>query len=209
MPDGRHARGERTRIAVLTRAADVASVEGLDGVSIGRLAADLDISKAGVFAHFGSKEELQLATIRAATERFVGEVVEPASAEPDGLARLWSLCEHWIVYARTGVFPGGCFFLNVASEYDARPGRVRDELAGARRRWLGLYERAIDVARAQGELDTGVAPTDLAFELDALGMAANLHSQLCDDPVVFDQARSAMLDRLRRLATAPRSLPTV
>ena len=201
--DGRLARGERTRAAVLQRAADIASVDGLDGLSIGRLAADLTVSKAGVFAHFGSKEELQLATIRAARERFIGEVVAPALDVPDGLDRLVALCERWLDYSRSGVFPGGCFFFSVAAEYDAKPGRVRDEIAAARRLWLGTYEAVIASARRRGDIDAEVDPAVLAFELDALGMAANLHAQLCDDPSAYDRARAVMFTRLRSAATVP------
>jgi AcrR family transcriptional regulator len=194
--DGRVARGERTRAAVLARAADIASVDGLDGLSIGRLAADLSVSKAGVFAHFGSKEELQLATVRAAADRFTEAVIVPAFAEPEGLDRLVALCERWLDYSRRDVFPGGCFFFSVAAEYDAKPGRVRDEIAAVRRRWLGAYEQLVAAAQARGELDDAVDPTALAFELDALGMAANLHAHLCDDRTVYDRVRAAMLARV-------------
>jgi AcrR family transcriptional regulator len=201
--DGRLARGERTRTAVLRRAADIASVEGLDGLTIGRLAADLQVSKAGVFAHFGSKEELQLATIRAASDRFVDEVVAPALDVPDGLDRLVALCDRFLSYSRRGVFPGGCFFFSVAAEYDAKPGRVRDEVAAARRGWLDTYAAVVTAAQRKGELDPGADPAAVAFELDALGMAANLHARLCDDPAAYDLARGAMLARLRSLATGP------
>jgi AcrR family transcriptional regulator len=203
MTDGRLARGDRTRAAVLRRAADIASIEGLDGLTLGRLAADLRVSKAGVFAHFGSKEELQLATIRAASERFVDEVVAPALDVPDGLDRLVALCDRFLSYSRRGVFPGGCFNVSVAAEYDAKPGRVRDEVAAARRGWLDTYASVIGAAQRRGELDPGADPAAVAFELDALGMAANLHARLCEDPAVYDQAREAMLARLRSLATGP------
>lgn len=201
MTDGRLARGERTRAAVLRRAADIASIEGLDGLSIGRLAEDLAVSKGGVFAHFGSKEELQIATIRAASERFTDEVVLPALDAPDGLARLVELCDCWLDYSRSDVFPGGCFFFNVAAEYDAKPGRVRDEVAAARRTWLGALEAVIDSARRRGELDDTTDPAALAFEIDALGMAANMHAHLFDDPAVYERARASMLARLQAMAT--------
>jgi AcrR family transcriptional regulator len=198
--DGRVARGDRTRAAVLRRAADIASVEGLDGLSLGRLAAEVGVSKAGVFAHFGSKEQLQLATIGAAADRFTTEVIAPVHDVPDGLARLAALCTHWMDYCRRDVFPGGCFFFSAFADYDAKPGRVRDELASARWDWLGMIEALVGAAQRQGELDPAVDPAALAFELDALGMIANLHVKLCDDPTVLDRARESMLDRLRRLA---------
>ena len=200
--DGRVARGERTRSAVLRRAADIASIEGLDGLSIGRLAADLSVSKAGVFAHFGSKEALQLATVRHAAERFTDAVVTPVLAVPDGLPRLVALCDRWLAYSAERVFPGGCFFFGAAAEFDARPGPVRDELAAARRAWLDLYEAAAAAAQRRGEIDAGVDPAELAFELDALGMAANLHAQLCDEPGIHARVRAMMLARLRAVATA-------
>jgi AcrR family transcriptional regulator len=199
--DGRVVRGERTRAAVLQRAADIASVDGLDGLSIGRLAGDLAVSKAGVFAHFGSKEELQLATIRAASDRFRDEVIAPVLDRPDGLERLVALCDRFLDYSRRGVFPGGCFFFSVSAEYDAKPGRVRDEIAEARRMWLGVYEALVAAAQRHGELDAAIDPAALAFELDALGMAANLHHQLCDEPAVFGRVRASMLARLRGVAT--------
>ena len=129
--DGRIRRGDETRRAVLRRAVDVASVEGLDGVTIGRLALELSISKSGLFAHFGSKEELQLATIRAARAIFSQAVVTPALAQPAGMPRLRALLEGWLDYSRGREFPGGCFFSRATHEYAARPGAVRDALAEA------------------------------------------------------------------------------
>jgi AcrR family transcriptional regulator len=199
--DGRLARGARTRAAVLRRAADIASVDGLEGLSIGRLASDLAVSKAGVFSHFGSKEELQLATVRAAGDRFADQVVVPALDVPDGLGRLVALFDRFVDYSRTDVFPGGCFFFGVAAEFDAKPGRVRDEIADARRRWLGVYEAIVLAAQSAGEIDATADAATLAFEIDAVGMAANLHAHLCDDPTVYDRARSSVLARLRAVAT--------
>jgi hypothetical protein len=149
-------------------------------------------------------------TTRAVSERadrFVTEVVTPVLQGPQGLAQLWALCDRWIGYARECVFPGGCFFLNVAAEFDARPGPVRDAIAEARRNWLAVYESAISHAQERHELDPAVDPAALAFELDALGMAANLHAMLCDDRAIFDQARASMLDRLRSVATDSSVLP--
>ncbi|HEX8188504.1 MAG TPA: helix-turn-helix domain-containing protein, partial [Pyrinomonadaceae bacterium] len=125
----RRAHGERTRQAILEAAVDIASEEGLEGLTIGRLAAELSMSKSGLFAHFGSKEELQLATVEAARDVFVREVVRPAFGAPRGLARLWQLCDVWLGYVRREVFRGGCFFAAAAAEFDGRPGAVRDRVA--------------------------------------------------------------------------------
>lgn len=205
--DGRRARGNRTRAAVVARAADIASIDGLEGLSMGRLAADLGISKAGVFTHFGSKEALQLATVQAASGRFSAEVIEPAGSAPEGLPQLWALMEHWINYSRTGVFPGGCFFFQVAAEFDARTGPVHEELAAVRRRWLGFIEGMIERGQELGHLVPEVGATQLAFELDALGMATNLHARLCDDPSVYASTRTAMLARLQSLTVDRKLLP--
>lgn len=196
-------RGEQTRSAVLTRAMDVASVEGLDGLSIGRLATELGVSKSGVFARFGSKEELQLATVGAAREIFVEHVVRPAFGSPPGVERLWRLCERWLEYARGRVFPGGCFFFAAAAEYDARPGRVRDAVAAALAEWAALLARAAEDARQLGELESTCDARQLAFELDALGVAANARAVLHDDDTAYDLARTGIRIRLATVATVP------
>ena len=132
----RKARGDRTRQAILEVAVDVASAEGLEGLTIGRLAAELSMSKSGLFAHFGSKEELQLATVEAARDIFIREVIRPSFEAGKGLARLWKLCDVWLAYVRSEVFRGGCFFAAAAAEFDGRPGLVRDRVAGIMKEWL-------------------------------------------------------------------------
>ncbi len=201
--DGRLLRGEQTRRTIVERAADIASIEGLEGLSIGRLATELGISKSGVFAHFGSKEELQLATVESARERFIRAVVEPARQSPPGIRRLSALCETWLAYVREPVFPGGCFFCTADAEFNAREGRIRDALAQARRDWLGYIEHTIDVARERGEIADAVEPRQLAFELDAFLRAANTDGLLYDDASAYDRARTALRDRLRAAATNP------
>jgi AcrR family transcriptional regulator len=204
--DGRVLRGERTRRAILDRAMDIASVDGLEGLSIGRLASDLDVSKSGVITHFGSKEELQLATVRAAIEVFTEHVVRPALELPAGLRRVWRLCELWLDYER-GIFPGGCFFANVAAEFDARPGRVRDAIARSQRDFRALFERLIARAVEVGELPADADAAQLTFELKALGASANAEFLLYDEPAAYQRARTAMLSRLRTLAVDPSLLP--
>ncbi|MGW7115187.1 TetR/AcrR family transcriptional regulator, partial [Streptomyces xanthophaeus] len=184
MADGRVERGNQTRRAVLERTVRTASVDGLEGLSLGKIAADLGLSKSGVFALFGSKEDLQLATVRAAVEVFVAQVVRPVREDPAGLAKVWRLCELWLDYSRGRTFPGGCFFYGVSAEFDARPGPVRDEIAKARSDWTRYVERGLDEARQAGGFRAGADPAEvpqLAFEFIALMELANAHSVLHDD----------------------------
>jgi AcrR family transcriptional regulator len=199
--DGRLQRGDQTRRAVLRRAVDLASVEGLDGVTIGRLAAELSISKSGLFAHFGSKELLQLATIRAARAIFAQAVVAPALAQAPGMARLRTMLEAWLDYSSGREFPGGCFFSRATHEYAARPGAVRDSLAEIDEEWLTLVAGAVDEARELGEVRAEVDARRLAYELDAFLDSANLHSLLTGDQSVYDLARAAVRERLDTVAT--------
>jgi len=198
--DGRIRRGDETRRTVLRCAVDLASVEGLDGVTIGRLAQELSISKSGLFAHFGSKEELQLATIRAARAIFGQAVVVPARAQPAGLARLRALLEAWLDYSRGRQFPGGCFFSRATHEYAARPGPVRDALAEVDREWLELVATTVQEARELGEVRDDVDARQLAFELDAYLDSANLRSLLAGGQAVYDLARAAFEERLDAVA---------
>ena len=193
--DGRIRRGERTRREVLRAAVDIASVEGLDGLSIGRLAAELKMSKSGLIAHFGSKEALQLATIRAARAIFATTVVEPALQAPAGLARVQALVDAWLEYSSDRRFPGGCFFARAAHEYAARTGAVHDALVGIDEEWLELLEEAVRAAQEVGDLDPSVDAAQLAFDLDAYLDSANLRS-LLGRPRVYEQAARAIDARL-------------
>jgi AcrR family transcriptional regulator len=204
----RRAHGERTRQAILEAAVDIASEEGLEGLTIGRLAAELSMSKSGLFAHFGSKEELQLATVEAARDIFVREVIRPAFEAPKGLARLWGLCDVWLEYVRREVFRGGCFFAAAAAEFDGRPGAVRDRVAAIMKEWLAVLGRSVAEAQGEGQLDASADPAQLAFELNALEMGANWAYQLHGDRQAFKRARAAMVERLRRLAT-PEGIPVL
>jgi AcrR family transcriptional regulator len=195
--DGRLARGDQTRRAVLRRAVDIASVDGLEGLSIGRLATELGISKSGLFAHFGSKEELQLATIQAARERFVKLVVDPVRDAPRGLARIEALVDRWLTYMEQDAFAGGCFFAAVRAEFDSRPdGQVRDAIAADQRDFHALIARQVRLGQEAGEIRADVDPDQLTFEIDALGGATNGRFQLLRDPAVFEQARRAIRARL-------------
>lgn len=204
--EARKARGDRTRQAILEVAVNVASAEGLEGLTIGRLAAALSMSKSGLFAHFGSKEELQLATVEAARDIFIREVIRPSFEAEAGLARLWQLCDVWLAYVRDEVFRGGCFFAAAAAEFDGRPGLVRDRVGEIMKAWLAILKRSINEAREAGQLNADADPAQLAFELNALEMGANWAFQLYGDRQAFSRARDAMLERLRRHATASGSL---
>ncbi|MEV2251839.1 TetR/AcrR family transcriptional regulator [Streptomyces sp. NPDC050147] len=206
-PDGRVERGNQTRRLVLRRTVDIASVEGLEALSVGRIATELKLSKSGVFALFGSKEELQLATVRAAGRIFLDAVVEPARQSPPGLDRVWQLCARWLDYSEQRVFPGGCFFYGVIAEFDAREGAVHDALVRANRDWTGQVERCVAEARDTGELLPDTDVPQLAFELIAPMEAANAHSVLHEEPDAYRRAGVAITARLRAAATTPSRVP--
>jgi AcrR family transcriptional regulator len=178
------AKGAGTRAAILERAVDLASVEGLEGLTIGRLAAELGMSKSGLFAHFGSKQELQLAAVETAARRFRVAVVDPAMDAPEGGPRLRAMADAYLAHIESGAYSGGCFWAATSAEYDDRPGPVRDAIAGALDAWLGELSRQARVAGAE-------VPDRLAFELYAVVMAANLRYRLSGDRRVFRHARSA------------------
>ena len=202
----RKARGDSTRQAILEVAVDVASAEGLEGLTIGRLASKLSMSKSGLFAHFGSKEELQLATVEAARDIFIREVIRPAFEAGKGLPRLWKLCDVWLAYVKGEVFRGGCFFAAAAAEFDGRPGPVRDRVAAIMKEWLAVLRASIAEAQEAGQLNADADPAQLAFELNALEMGANWAFQLYGDRQAFSRARDAMLERLRGHSTASGAL---
>ncbi|WP_280727751.1 TetR/AcrR family transcriptional regulator [Kitasatospora sp. MAA4] len=205
--DGRVQKGNETRRLVLGRAAEIASVEGLAGLSLGRLATELELSKSGVFALFGSKEELQLATVRAAQRIYLDQVVEPVLELPAGVGRLWQLCLRWLEYSRTRVFAGGCFFYAVGAEFDAQPGRVRDALAAGSRAWHRTVLDFLESALAAGELHPDADLEQLTFELVSFLEYANAMSLLHDDEAVYARARRSVLLLLRSEAADESLLP--
>jgi AcrR family transcriptional regulator len=198
----RRADGERSRQAILGAAARLATVQGIDGLSIGRLAQAIGMSKSGLYAHFGSKEELQLATVAAAEEVFDADVVEPAMRADDGLARLEALCERFLSHVERAVFPGGCFFASVAAELDTRPGPVRDRVAGVQSRWTELVAAALRAAQARGELDPEASVEQLTFEINASLAQANTVFLLYGDRRAFGLARRAIRERVERAVPA-------
>ncbi len=194
-------KGERTRHAILEAAVNIASTEGLEGLSIGRLALELSMSKSGLFSHFGSKQELQLATLDAARSIFIREVVLPALDAGQGIQLLWRLCEMWFGYLKRGVFRGGCFFVAAAFEFDGRPGPVRDRIGEIMNEWLCGLENRIRESQQLQQLEKNLDPAQLAFEINAIEMGANLSFQLFKDERALDRGRHGVLERLRTHAT--------
>ena len=181
-----------TRSEVTQAAVERASVEGLEGLTIGRLADEARMHKSSVFSLFGSKQELQLAALEKAVEQFTDEVWGPVAGERPGLPRLLALCDSWLAYHERGVMPGGCFLTTATVEYDARPGAMRDAVARTMKRWLGVLEREVATAIEAGEVPSDTEPRDVAFQLNALAAAASYGFQLSRDPEVFAVARRSM-----------------
>jgi AcrR family transcriptional regulator len=201
--DGRRVRGERTRQAILSHAAQLASAEGLGAVSLQRLAGDLGISKSGLFAHFGSKEELQLATVDEAGHVFTEEVLKPALGVPAGLGRVWALCDCFLSYVERGVFSGGCFFEAAGAEFDSRPGPVRDAIVENKRYWAGTLARAFRDAQRVGEARDAIDADQVAWELNCLLAGANGSYVVQGGRVPFERARRAIRERLESVASRP------
>jgi AcrR family transcriptional regulator len=171
---------------------DRASIEGLDGLTIGGLAGEVEMRKSSVFSLFGSKEGLQRATLEAAIEQFRREVWGPVADQPAGRTRLLALCDSWLAYHEREVMPGGCFLTTATIEFDARPGPLHDAVAETMDRWLGALEREVALAVEAGELPADTEPADVAFELNALAAAASYGFQLTRDREVFERARRSM-----------------
>lgn len=170
----------------------LASIEGLEGLSFGRLARELGVTKSGVFAHFRSKQHLQRETLNAALEVFEREVMAPGMAAPRGRARLERLCEAYLSYIERWVFPGGCFLAQLLADYDAREGPIHDELAAGQKGWLGLLTEQVTAAQRQGELVKDIDPEQLAFELYAPVELANYLYVLFRNPTLIERARAAI-----------------
>jgi AcrR family transcriptional regulator len=191
-PDLRRERGARTRRAILEKAARLSSVEGLEGLSIGRLADHLAISKSGLYAHFRSKEELQLATIRTAEAMYDEALVQPALAEAPGTARVIRFADLYLDYLRDGPFPGGCFFIAASIDPARNRGPVKEALAESQRVLLDFFANEIATAQVNGEAPAGTDPRQVAFEIDALLAGADLNYLLFDDPEYLERAKRAV-----------------
>ena len=186
------ARGRHTRQSILAEAVQLASLEGLEGLSIGRLSTGLNMSKSGLLAHFGSKEDLQLATVDLACDLYNTKIVQPALQSRKGLTRLVELCELWLKYHEQESLAGGCFFLAVSSEFDRREGRVRKRIKFTMSQWLRLLQRELYHASKAGEIRRETDVAQIAFELNSIGHGANWSYQLYADKTVFQKARRAI-----------------
>ena len=193
--------GVQSRSAILGEAARLATVEGIDGLSLARLAQKVGMSKSGLFAHFGSKEELQLATIDAATAIFETEVVVPADAAPTALERLRLLAAGYLRYIEADTFPGGCFFASVLSEVDMHPGKVRDRLVSFLGDWLGRLDAVIREAQGEGGLNPAEDPAQLTFEIEAALFLANAQFVVMHTPEPIERARTAITRRIDAATT--------
>ena len=191
-------KGEKTLKTILKAAMDMATINGLEGISIGGLANNIGMSKSGLFAHFGSKEGLQLAIIDAARKLFYKEVIAPARKEDPGITRLWKFFNNWLSYLERNVFKGGCFFAAVSYEFDSRTGPVRDKIAYSMEAWKNTIKREVERAQQKNQIKKDVDPSQFAFEIMALAMGANLSFQLHNNAQACNQARIAFLDRLEK-----------
>jgi AcrR family transcriptional regulator len=190
--------GERTREAIVREAVSLATVHGLEGLSIGNLADALEMSKSGVYAHFGSKQDLQLATVDEASRIFHDEVIDPAAAADPGLAQVLALCNGFFDHLVRRTFPGGCFFAGAVMEMGTRPGPVKEEVAAFQAELSGLIRQFVVTALAQGELAADEDPDALTFELNGIILAANAAFVLSDDTGAVEFARTVVARRLGR-----------
>jgi AcrR family transcriptional regulator len=190
--------GERSYRAILDAAARLATLEGLEGLSIGRVANEIGMSKSGLFSHFASKQDLQLATIATAEAVYAAEVIKPAMQLPEGLERLEQLCERYLSYVKRGVFPGGCFFASTAAELDTRGGPIRDRVRAVLAGWDELLEANLRAAQRHGYLALDADIGQLIFEINALLHEANGRYLLFRDSAALERAQTAIADRLAR-----------
>jgi AcrR family transcriptional regulator len=190
MPRRSNAEAAQTRAAIIDRAVETASIEGLEGVTIGKLADDLGLSKAGVIGHFGSKADLQRAALHQAWQVFTDEVWEPCKDEPGGLPRLQAIARAWVKHLTNSPFPGGCFMCTVSMEWDARGGELHDEVVDGWRRWSSVLQHEARKAVEAGDLDAD--PDQVAFEMMAIAMGLNQAIQLLGDRKAATRARAAL-----------------
>lgn len=196
-------KGELTRQAILEHAVGLASQVGLDGLTIGRLAEDLDLSKSGLFAHFRSKEALQLQALTLAAERFTEIVIRPALAAPRGEPRVRALFNRWLEWPRAFPQPGGCLFVAASAELDDKPGPARDLLVRLQKDWLDVIAGAVRIAVAEGDFKKGVDPEQFAFDTYGIMLVGHFSSRLLREPKAWDRARRAFSSLLAAARVSP------
>ncbi|MEZ5102734.1 MAG: TetR/AcrR family transcriptional regulator [Thermoleophilia bacterium] len=197
--------GERSRRTILREAARLATIDGLEGLSIGSLASSIGMSKSGLYAHFGSKEELQLATVETALEVFSGDVLAPTEAARDALEKVRVLCDAFLAHVERRAFPGGCFFASAMAEFAALRGPVRDRIAAIQHDFAAYIASLIAEAQRNGSLHATEDPAQLAFDLEAAMLLGNNGFVLHDDPAYLQHARAAIERRLEQAGAPPRS----
>ncbi|GAA1636002.1 TetR/AcrR family transcriptional regulator [Actinoplanes couchii] len=205
--DGRLIRGERTRSAVLDQALLLATVSGLDGLSLSQVADALGVSKSGLFAHWRSKEALQLAVVDQARAQWTDRVIRPALTAPAGVRRLWAVHLSRLAFYEAKVLPGGCFFANAHFEFNARPGAVRDRLAAEQTDWMTFLTGLATDAVTLGDLRPGTDPAVLAYHVEALGVCTVMQAPVLGPGITYPHARRALLDHLRAVSIDPTILP--
>ena len=191
-------KGERTRAAILDAALRLVSKAGLDGLTIGTLADATGMSKSGLFAHFGSREDLLLAVLAHGQAQFTEVVFQPAMAKPRGLPRLRAMFVHWLDWTESAELPGGCPMIGGACEFDDRPGPVRDLLAGGQRTWIETLKRTVRQAIDEGQLPAGTDPEQIAFEMFGIALVVHHHRRLLGYPKARARALAALEKLLSR-----------
>ncbi len=184
-------KGEQTRAAILDAGVRVASRLGLEGLTIGSLAEATELSKSGLFAHFGSREDLQLAVLERGREKFADVVIKPALKQPRGVARLRAMFENWLHWTESAELPGGCLMLGAAVEFDDQPGPLRDAVARLQREWMDSLARTVRGAVEEGELHAGTDIEQLVFECFGIALVAHHHRRLFRDPKAHQRALAA------------------
>ena len=198
-------KGQSSRAAILLTAAKLATTKGLNGLSLGDLAAEVGMSKSGLYAHFKSKEELELATIATAAVIFEHEVFQPALRAHPGTERLKVLANAFLSHLERKVFPGGCFFAAVASELDTRPGLARDRVVEMLDQWLAFLKQCLLDAQASGEVEPDAEIAQAVFEIEAMLLAANFLFVMTNDPIHLTQAQRGVENVLARLTVVATS----
>jgi AcrR family transcriptional regulator len=201
-PGSVQTKGERTRAAILDQALRLVSKAGLDGLTIGTLADATGMSKSGLFAHFGSRDELLLAVLAHGQAQFGEVVFQPAMAKPRGLPRLRAMFVNWLNWTESAELPGGCPMIGGASEFDDKPGPVRDMLAGGQRTWIETLKRAVRQAVDERQLVANTDPEQIAFEMFGIALVVHHHRRLLGYRKARERALTALDSLLQRNAVS-------